>query len=375
MNAAVTPARIALVLGLSVLAGCGEDDPDDYVPEPESRHLDEAAVAAGHDHYERLCALCHGHDGEGYLADNAPRLHSDDFLAVASDDFLRRAITEGHPGTPMAGFGGAHGGPLSDVQVGELVSFLRSLGPDAVDVSHTRVLGDAERGAPIYTRLCASCHGAAGEGVTAPTLAHPTFRDSASNGFLRRTIAGGRAGTPMVAFEGTLSSQEIDDVVLYVRSLPPMTVPTPAALPSGPPPPDFDHIVLNPDGPAPDFHPREDRFVPGAEVHAAMEAGARMVLLDARPVSSWAEGHIPGAAPFPYYTADELASHLPNDGTWIIAYCACPHAASGHVVDELRGRGFAHAMILDEGIPWWQSQGYPTERGDGSEPGAGTPVH
>ena len=32
-------------------------------------------------------------------------------------------------------------------------------------------------------------------------------------------------------------------------------------------------------------------------------------------------------------------------------------------------------MILDEGIPWWTSQGYATERGDGSSPGAGTSVH
>lgn len=371
---------LALAVTTSALAGLGgctgEEDAAEAASEREPPPaIDPALLAAGRAHYDRLCALCHGADGEGYAADNAPRLTSDDFLAVASDEFLSRAISEGHPGTPMAGFAAAHGGPLNDPDIAALVAYLRSRGPQAVDVAHTRVLGDAERGRPIYERVCAECHGLIGEGVSAPTLAHPTFRESASDGYLRRTIAGGRAGTPMRAFQEELTSQEIDDLVLFLRALPPLTVPTPAALPAGPPPPDFEHIVLNPDGPAPDFHPRDDRFVPGAEVHAALEAGARIVLLDARAISSWAEGHIPGAAPFPYYTADDLASHLPDDGTWIIAYCACPHAASGHVVDELRRRGFEHAMILDEGIPWWIAQGYPTERGDGSSPGAGTPVH
>ena len=73
--------------------------------------------------------------------------------------------------------------------------------------------------------------------------------------------------------------------------------------------------------------------------------------------------HIRGAAPFPFYSVDDLASHLPNDGTWIIAYCACPHAASGHVVDALRAHGFTHTAILDEGIPWWIEQHYAIEAG------------
>ena len=47
------------------------------------------------------------------------------------------------------------------------------------------------------------------------------------------------------------------------------------------------------------------------------------------------------------------------DGTWVIAYCACPHHASGEVVDKLRGRGFKHTAVLDEGILFWKQQGYP----------------
>lgn len=354
----ILPAASVL---LACLVACG-GEPDAAPAEAEARpELDAADVAAGHDLYMRYCALCHGEEGQGYLADNAPALANQSFLRVVPDELLRRAISEGHPGTPMAAFSATLGGPMSPEEIGQVVTYLRSLGPAPIDVSRTRVLGDARRGGTVYQSSCASCHGERGEGVDAPTLAHPVFQSSASAGFLRETISRGREGTPMPAFQATLSSQEIDDVVAFVRALPPIGSPAPA--PDGPPPPDMDHLVINPDGPPPEFTVREDRFVPGAEVRAALDAGARMILLDARPASAWAEGHIPGSAPFPFYSVDELAGHLPNDGTWIIAYCACPHAASGHVVDDLRARDFEHAVILDEGITWWTNEGHPVERG------------
>ncbi len=341
---------------------CGSGEVEAPSASPEARpELDASQVAAGRDLYLRYCALCHGEEAQGYLADNAPALGNESFLRVVPDELLRRAISEGHPGTPMAAFSNTLGGPMSPDEIDQVVTYLRSLGPTPIDVSRTRVLGDARRGATVYANSCASCHGERGEGVNAPTLAHPVFQSSASAGFLRETISRGREGTPMPSFQATLSSQEIDDVVAFVRGLAPIGAPAPA--PDGPPPPDMDHLVMNPDGPAPEFHVREDRFVPGAEVRAALDAGARMIILDARPASAWAEGHIPGSAPFPFYSVDELAGHLPTDGTWIIAYCACPHAASGHVVDELRRREFEHAVILDEGISWWTSEGHPVERG------------
>ena len=85
-----------------------------------------------------------------------------------------------------------------------------------------------------------------------------------------------------------------------------------------------------------------------------------MVLLDARPASDWQRSHIPGAFPLPFYRkVKQMLPHLPNDGTPIIAYCACPHAASGRVVDALQEAGFASARILDEGVLVWAGLGYP----------------
>ena len=59
---------------------------------------------------------------------------------------------------------------------------------------------------------------------------------------------------------------------------------------------------------------------------------------------------------------------LPNDGTWIIAYCACPHHASGVVFDELRRRGYKTSAVLDEGVFAWQHKGYPVVAAPGSLP-------
>jgi len=42
-----------------------------------------------------------------------------------------------------------------------------------------------------------------------------------------------------------------------------------------------------------------------------------------------------------------------------VSYCACPHHLSGIVTDELRKRGYTHAVVLDEGILEWQRRNYP----------------
>jgi rhodanese-related sulfurtransferase len=162
----------------------------------------------------------------------------------------------------------------------------------------------------------------------------------------------------MPAFGSVISSNEIDDVTLAIGrwSRTPVVTPTPnaAALPS------LDEIVIHPQGPHPELTLREGRFVSIDVVKKALDSGARLVVLDARPLSDWHRGHIPGAFPTPFY--DELgaiAKALPRDGTWIIAYCACPHAASGKVVDALRELGFPKTAVLDEGIVVWGQRGYP----------------
>lgn len=363
---------------ISFALACGSPPPDGpAAPPPEVPLVDMIAAGHGREVYTTHCALCHGATGEGYLADNAPALSNPDFLDAASDEYLRSAIDEGRPGTPMSAWASRLGGPLSDEDIASIIALLRSWATEApIDLTHVSVSGRREIGASLYSSRCALCHGPNGEGVTAPALSNRVFVRTASMGFVRYTIEHGRRGTPMPAFGDTLDSASIDDITTFVRTLAPGAAEP--AVPMGGPPPDIDHLVMNPDGPSPEFEAREDRFVAGRDVYEAMERNARMVILDARAPTDWARSHVRGAAPFPFYDVETLASHLPNDGTWIIAYCACPHAASGHVVDELRRRGFTHAAILDEGIPWWIEQGYPVESGPIPTPGvpdAAPPPH
>jgi len=126
-------------------------------------------------------------------------------------------------------------------------------------------------------------------------------------------------------------------------------------------------VVLNPKGRAPEFTLKEDLYVSIDQVKAAMDQKRRMVIGDARAPSEWGSLHITGAISTPYYDKGSL-DDIPNDGTWVVAYCACPHHVSGEVVDALRKRGYKHTAVIDEGVFAWQQKGYPVVTAPGSAP-------
>ena len=313
--------------------------------------------------YGKLCALCHGDDREGGKADNAPSLKSPTLLASASDDFLRTAIVRGRPGTAMAGYGKAIGGPLTDADVAALMEFIRQGAPERA-VLHAPPPGVAGNGKVLYAQNCRVCHGEQGQRGTAVYLAGPAFLAAASDELIAFAIENGRPGTKMTPWKGTLTDNQISDLVSYIRSWGAPAAPPPPPNPE-PKVPDNLPIVLNPTGAAPSFPPlKEDRYVPMADVKAAMDKGAKLVIVDARPPSDWLHVHIPGAISIPYYDM-KMIDKLPNDGTWVLTYCACPHHASGIVLDELRKRGFKNSAVIDEGILGWQRAGYPAVDVDG----------
>jgi len=342
------PIRVVLATIAFVVSACSGSGPSaNRTPE----------IAEGARLYRTYCGLCHGDDGEGYAADHASALSNQQFLATASDAFLRVAVERGRPGTAMAAYARRFGGPLSPAEVDSLLAYLRSKQRgSSIDVSAFRADAHGLDIRPVYERECAACHGERGQGATAPSLDNETFAETASDGFVRRAIAGGRRGTPMPAFERRLSSDEIDALTAYVRAFGHVAAErTPSEVPEDLP------LVIHPDGEAPTFTLREGRFVSSAQVAAALAAGKKLVILDARAPSDWALLHIPGAVPAPYYAIDDLVARLPNDDTFIVAYCACPHAASGQVVDALRARGFENTAVLDEGILVWRELGHPVE--------------
>ncbi len=352
------PVRAVVWFVALLLVACGGATPASPTPPaPATFEADAAQI------YARYCALCHGPDGEGYASDNATRLRGQGFLRTATDDFLALAIARGRSHTAMAGYLDQFGGPLDEAQIDQLVGFIRGWqeGPP-IALDDAPVEGDPEAGSLVYGERCASCHGALAQGgESAMSLNRWTFLSQASDAFLRYAIVHGREGTPMPGFEGTLDAQQIDDVVAFLRRF----ETEPDVVPRHMAPPSIEAMTLirSPDGEAPDFTLREERFVPAAQVRDAIAERRRLIVLDARPTSDWLIERIPGAVPVPYYDIAPIIARLPRDGTWIVAYCGCPHAASGQVIDALRAEGFERTAVIDEGVWHWIEQGYPTESG------------
>jgi rhodanese-related sulfurtransferase len=88
-----------------------------------------------------------------------------------------------------------------------------------------------------------------------------------------------------------------------------------------------------------------------------------VVVIDARPLIEYCQGHIAGARSIP---VDELAgrlSELPEE-LEIVAYCRGPYCVyADEAVQLLRSRGRA-ALRLEDGFPEWASAGLPVGRGE-----------
>src|SRR5271170_5140362 len=73
--------------------------------------------------FQQNCAGCHGLNGKG----NATlALANPVYLAIVSDDTLRRATAQGIPGTHMPPFAISKGGTLTDEQIDILVREMRA---------------------------------------------------------------------------------------------------------------------------------------------------------------------------------------------------------------------------------------------------------
>jgi putative heme-binding domain-containing protein len=71
----------------------------------------------------------------------------------------------------------------------------------------------------VFTTSCSSsyCHGVGGAGGRGPSLENRDFPAE----YIRDTILGGRAGTPIPSFKGTLQPHEIEALVAFIQSLSP----------------------------------------------------------------------------------------------------------------------------------------------------------
>jgi len=81
----------------------------------------------------------------------------------------------------------------------------------------------AEEGETVWQFNCSSCHGLAGEGGTAPALNSTQFLQAADDNQIATLIAVGIPGSQMSAYSldygGPLTSEQIESIVSYLRSL------------------------------------------------------------------------------------------------------------------------------------------------------------
>jgi len=81
--------------------------------------------------FETNCSGCHG---KGATGGTAPVLDSQQFLKGTSDDQMGNLIAAGVPGTEMPAWSLAFSGTLTDEQVRQITTYLRSLEPTAPSV-------------------------------------------------------------------------------------------------------------------------------------------------------------------------------------------------------------------------------------------------
>lgn len=219
----------------ALLVGCdlpGKPDPADRPRTPGQVLAFDALFATN-------CAGCHGADGK---LGPAPPLNDPLFLSIVSPEQLTKVIHDGRLGTPMPAFARRNGGALTDEQVEILAAGLpkhwKSETKFAEPLPEYQLAsvdgkppasGDVKRGAAVFARSCAECHGenGTGEGGYVGAINDPDFLAIVSNQALRRIIITGRAdlGMPNYAEDDgrpadfkPLSSAEIDDLVALLAS-------------------------------------------------------------------------------------------------------------------------------------------------------------
>jgi cytochrome c oxidase cbb3-type subunit 3 len=186
-------------------------------------------AAEGATIFSAICAGCHGPDGKGrrYPGTQAfPAIAGQDFLELASDEFLIETIKQGRAGRKMPAWAGDSG--LKPDEIQKVVAYLRLLGgnvpPKPETVPARWAKGDRDAGGRLFAANCSGCHGAKGEGGEGPALNNKNLLALATDTFLIETVTRGRRGTAMQGFQNAsptrpaLAPREIESIVSFIRT-------------------------------------------------------------------------------------------------------------------------------------------------------------
>lgn len=223
---------IPLFLAIILVTGC---DQLPGKPNPEERWKPATEITDFSQLYALNCSGCHGADGR---LGGARPLNDPLYLALVSNNTLRKMIAQGSPGTAAPAFAQQAGGNLTDKQIDILVEGMRSrwgvaekfknviLPPYSLQDASARGFGpgDPQRGAVPYQTYCAQCHGKDGSGgPKGRSVVDPAYLALVSDQALRTTVIVGRSDLGMPDWRGyvalrPMSPQEISDVVAWLAS-------------------------------------------------------------------------------------------------------------------------------------------------------------
>ena len=221
MNLLIGPFTFGLLLVL-VGAGCRPPGkPTEAEIELKPQEVRDFAVL-----FKQNCAGCHGRAGMG---NTALALANPVYLAIASDDTIRKATALGIRGSLMPPFGESVGGTLTDEQIDILVREMRKrwAKPEQLAGANpppyaTTQTGDFHRGAAAFAIFCAACHGPDGKGTAkGSSIVDDSFLALVSDQNLRTTIIAGRPDLQHpdwrhCAPDRAMTPQEVTDVVSWL---------------------------------------------------------------------------------------------------------------------------------------------------------------
>jgi rhodanese-related sulfurtransferase len=100
-----------------------------------------------------------------------------------------------------------------------------------------------------------------------------------------------------------------------------------------------------------------------SDLHAALKAGEKITVVDARTPEAYARGHIPGAVNFPHRTMSKSTAAALDRGVLHVTYCdgiGCNASTKGAL--HLTKLGFRVKELIG-GLEWWKKDGFSVRRG------------
>jgi cytochrome c oxidase subunit 2 len=230
----IIPAYLALAI---FAVSCAADESDTVQPAADEAAETEAvvaiadeAVAAGDESNGKVlfapCMACHGVNGEGNMALNAPG------IAGQSESYLKRQLWEfknGQRGSHEGDTAGAQMRPmaatLTDRQaIADVSAYIASL---PATVPPATVEGDADNGKKLYGSKCGACHGGGGwgnEALYTPRLtmlgdAYIVRQVTNFQEGMRGTGEETQYGKQMAMMAKIVSAEELQDIVAFLNEL------------------------------------------------------------------------------------------------------------------------------------------------------------